>query len=103
MNGKADTKDSTCSCECSGIVQEIGSNVTRFRKGDRVVALAPTSFSNIERVPEWACFKLRDDESLQVMSTIPLAFSTAIYALDDLARARSGEVSYFSTSLRRVH
>lgn len=38
----------------------------QLRAGDRVVVMAPSHFGTFERVPEWACYKLQDDEKLAV-------------------------------------
>ena len=62
-----------------------------LRPGDRVVVMAPGHFSTLESFPEWACEKLKDDEDYNVVSTIPLVFSTALYGLYDRAGLRTNE------------
>lgn len=66
MSGRIDTKNGTCSAEIAGIVRRVGSQVTKFAAGDRVVVMAPNHFATVEKVPEWACCKLRDNENLAV-------------------------------------
>lgn len=53
--------------------------------------MAPGHFATLEYVPEWACYKLRDDEDFAVTSTVPLAFSTALHAFEDLACLEQGQ------------
>lgn len=66
LTGRIDTKNGTCSAEIAGIVKRVGSAVTKFSPGDRVVVMAPGHFGTVERVPEWACCILREDEDLAV-------------------------------------
>lgn len=61
-----DNKDASCSCECAGIVTGVGEEVTDFKLGDRVVAMAPGHFATYERLPQWAVLKLNDDENFIV-------------------------------------
>jgi acyl transferase domain-containing protein/NADPH:quinone reductase-like Zn-dependent oxidoreductase len=91
LHGRVDTKLSTCSCEFSGVITQLGSSKSRFNLGDRVVVMAPTHFGTFETVPEWACCLLKDDEDFTVCSTIPLVFSTALYALEQRAQLQAGE------------
>ncbi|KAK7745564.1 Type I Iterative PKS [Cytospora paraplurivora] len=91
LAGRVDTPDSTCQLECAGTVVEVGSGVTEYAVGDRIVAMAPTHFQTYQTLPSWACYKLRDTESFDVCATLPLVYSTAIYALHDRARVQAGE------------
>ncbi|KAH8647580.1 ketoacyl-synt-domain-containing protein [Tricladium varicosporioides] len=91
LHGKVDTKNSTCACEFSGIVTQVGSSRSRFKAGDRVVVMAPTHFASLERVPEWACYPLEKHEDFTTCSTIPLVFSTALYALENRSQLQRGE------------
>lgn len=84
------------------------SHDSKFAIGDRVVVMAPNSFATVECVPEWACCKLEEHESFevrlrrvnkqhelisqQVMATVPLVFSTALYALEYRARLQPHQV-----------
>ncbi|RYP33985.1 hypothetical protein DL767_004506 [Monosporascus sp. MG133] len=89
--GRVDTRDATCTLEHCGIVRRTGSNVGALRAGDRVVVMAPGKFKTFEVVPSWACQKLEPNEDLNVMSTLPLVYSTAIYALHSRANLQPGE------------
>lgn len=53
--------------------------------------MGPGHFSTYERIPEWACQKLLDDEDFDIVATLPLVFSTAIYALRHRGNIQSGE------------
>ncbi|KAI1824887.1 reducing type I polyketide synthase 10 [Xylaria intraflava] len=91
LAGRVDTPDGTCQLECSGTVDQVGSGVTGFAVGDRVVAMAPSHFQKYQTVPAWACHKLLATENFDVMATLPLVYSTAIYALNYRARLQAGE------------
>lgn len=69
LAGKVDTKDGTCTLEYSGVVTKVGTGVTNLAPNDRVVVMAPGHFQTTERVPEWACHKLRDNEDFNVSSS----------------------------------
>ena len=91
LNGKAETDGATCTLEYSGVITKIGDAVQSLRVNDRVAVMAPGHFSTLECVPESACCKLEDSEDFNVMSTISVVFSTALYALHDRARIQQGE------------
>ncbi|KAJ5952075.1 uncharacterized protein N7479_010488 [Penicillium vulpinum] len=89
--GRVDTPDATCQLECAGTVEQVGSAVTDFAPGDRVVAMAPAHFQTYQTVPEWACHKLTDTESFDVCATLPIVYATAIYGLKYRAHMQAGE------------
>ncbi|KAK1145272.1 Type I Iterative Polyketide synthase (PKS) [Aspergillus melleus] len=91
ISAKVDTQGVSCSCECAGVVTAVGDNVSEFKTGDRVVAMAPGHFATVERFPHWAVCKLEDDEDFMTASTIPIAFSTVIYGLKYRANLQQGE------------
>ncbi|OTA96139.1 hypothetical protein M434DRAFT_28226 [Hypoxylon sp. CO27-5] len=91
LSAKIDTQNVSCSCECAGLVVNVGSDVFGLKPGDRVVALAPGHFSTHERLPQWALCKLEDNEDFTTASTIPVVFSTAIYSLIYRANLQPGE------------
>lgn len=53
--------------------------------------MAPGHFSTLESFPEWSCEKLTDSEDFNIVSSLPLVFATAIYALSDCANLQRGE------------
>ncbi|KAI1769842.1 KR domain-containing protein [Hypoxylon cercidicola] len=91
LSARVDTQDLSCSCECAGVIVNIGSNTTNFKLGDRVVAMAPGHFATHERISEWAVCKLEDNEDFATASSIPVVFSTAIYSLVYCANLQRGE------------
>jgi acyl transferase domain-containing protein len=91
LGGKTETKEATCTLEFCGVVENVGTEVTRVAVGDRVVVMAPAHFKTSEIVPEWACQKLNDNETFDFMCTLPVVYATAIYALRDRARIQPGE------------
>ncbi|KAL9123287.1 MAG: hypothetical protein Q9187_000159 [Circinaria calcarea] len=91
LAGKVDTKNATCSLEFCGVVEKVGSAVSSLAPGDRVVVMAPGHFETLQVVPEWACQKLKDHEDFNTLSTLPVVYATALYALQDRANLRPGE------------
>ncbi len=77
--------------ECAGRVSAIGEGVVGFAPGDEVIALAPFCFgSHATTYAPLVAMKpprLTFDEA----TTIPIAFLTAHYALNHLARLEPGE------------
>ncbi len=67
--------------ECAGIVTAIGSATTRHRVGDRVMALAPQSFSRYVVASELLVAPI-GGQSFEAAATIPAAFLTAFHALE---------------------
>jgi NADPH:quinone reductase-like Zn-dependent oxidoreductase len=80
--------------ECSGEVVETGSNVTRFKKGDQVVAvlnvLSLGSFAEYVAVPEQSVFSKPANISFEEATTIPIAGLTALRSLRDAGGIKKG-------------
>lgn len=89
--GNVDTYRGSLTSEYTGIVTKTGSGVTSVHPGDKVVVMAPGFFATSERVPEWACIKLEENENFGVASNFILDYSTAIYAIHHRARICAGE------------
>ncbi|WP_164101785.1 type I polyketide synthase [Candidatus Laterigemmans baculatus] len=77
--------------ECSGVVTAVGSEVTRFRVGDEVMGVAPSSFASHAVTAEYALARKPASLSHDEASTIPITFLTAHYALRWLGRLGRGE------------
>jgi thioester reductase-like protein len=77
--------------ECAGTVVAVGAGVESVRAGDSVIALAPGSFRS--HVTTQACFTAPKPASMSFEEavTVPVAFLTALYALEDLAQLQPGE------------
>ncbi|KAI1298538.1 polyketide synthase-like protein [Xylaria venustula] len=91
LSGRAETRRGTTACEFSGIIVATASDVANYEPGDRVVVLWPNRFNTVERVPVWAVHKLLPQEDYVTMATIPVVYSTALYALHDRANIQAGE------------
>ena len=77
--------------ECSGRIVEVGAGVDAFRVGDAVVAVAPNAFAaRATTRAELVAPKPRhlSDEDA---ATLPIAYLTALYALEELGRIAEGE------------
>ncbi|MCO8122155.1 SDR family NAD(P)-dependent oxidoreductase [Stieleria sp. TO1_6] len=77
--------------ECSGRVTRVGPGVTEFRVGEAVVAIAPGSFASHVVVDTALVAPKPKSLTFAQAATLPIAFLTADYALNDCARIRSGE------------
>lgn len=78
--------------QAAGRVVEVGSGVTRFRAGDRVIGFNWNgSHTSLFAVPEKYCYPVPDDLDLKAASTIPVAFGTASDALFEFGRLQPGE------------
>jgi acyl transferase domain-containing protein/NADPH:quinone reductase-like Zn-dependent oxidoreductase/surfactin synthase thioesterase subunit/ubiquinone/menaquinone biosynthesis C-methylase UbiE/NAD(P)-dependent dehydrogenase (short-subunit alcohol dehydrogenase family) len=77
--------------ECSGIVSSAGKNVTEFKQGDEVVASSGASLAGVVNVHKDFVCKKPSNMTFEEVSTIPVAYTTAYYALIHLARLQKGE------------
>ncbi len=78
--------------EVSGIVLEIGSGVTNFTVGDRVVATAIWGgYAEEIVVPAQAVTKIPDSMSFEQAAGLLITYATTYHALVDRARIQPGE------------
>jgi len=77
--------------ECAGIVREVGAGVVYVRPGDRVMGMAMGTFGDEARMDASRLVRIPDALTFAEAATIPVAFITALYALDDLAALAPGE------------
>ncbi|MFJ4658843.1 SDR family NAD(P)-dependent oxidoreductase [Nocardia sp. NPDC088792] len=77
--------------EGAGIVTEVGSGVTDFAVGDRVLGLLPWAFGPTVVADERVIVKLPSGWSFTRGASAPVVFLTAYYALRDLANLKAGE------------
>ncbi|MFF2951676.1 beta-ketoacyl synthase N-terminal-like domain-containing protein [Kitasatospora sp. NPDC057965] len=77
--------------ECAGRISAVGAGVEHFRAGDRVMAVVPSALAAYATTeahlvaPQPGAL---DDEQA---AAVPIAFLTAVYGLEHLARLRAGE------------
>jgi acyl transferase domain-containing protein/acyl carrier protein len=77
--------------EVSGVVRRVGASVKEFKPGDEVVAISSHGFGNRIRVASVLAAKKPANLSFEQAATVPIAFLTADYCLDDVARIERGE------------
>lgn len=77
--------------ECAGRVVRVGANVKNFKLGDTVTAVSPNSLASHVLVPQILASTFPDYLSIEEASSIPVAYITAWYALEHLARIQKGE------------
>ncbi|NGX43747.1 MAG: Phthiocerol synthesis polyketide synthase type I PpsC [Chlamydiae bacterium] len=79
--------------EVSGVVKEVGEEVSKFSVGQRVVAISLFGgYSSHVAVKERQVFPLPEKMSFNEGAAFPTVFLTAYYALFELAHPRAGNV-----------
>ncbi|MFI5781320.1 type I polyketide synthase [Nocardia sp. NPDC051570] len=76
--------------EGAGVVSAVGSDVTRFRPGDRVMGLF-TGVGSTVVADQATVVAMPSGWSFEQAAAAPVVFATAYYALVDLAGLRAGE------------
>jgi myxalamid-type polyketide synthase MxaB len=71
--------------ECAGTIVAVGEGITDYKVGDDVIALADGSLASFVTVPVENLAHKPEKLSFEEAATIPVAFSTAYYALHHLA------------------
>ncbi|MFG6101409.1 SDR family NAD(P)-dependent oxidoreductase [Leptothoe sp. EHU-05/26/07-4] len=77
--------------ECAGKIVAIGEGVEGFEVGDEVIAFGSACFSRFITTPAKLVVLKPKNLSLQEAATIPIAFTTAYYALIKMGRLCQGE------------
>ncbi|MGN9788878.1 beta-ketoacyl synthase N-terminal-like domain-containing protein [Nonomuraea sp. ZG12] len=77
--------------EIAGVVTEIGAGVTQLSVGDRVLGMAAGGAGPLTVTDARLLTRMPSDWSFAAAATVPIAYSTAWYALVDLAAARPGQ------------
>lgn len=76
--------------EVSGIIAEVGEGVTRFAKGQKVIAVSLFGgYTSHLVVPENQVYPLPKDLSFEQGASIPVIFLTAYYGLFELAHPKN--------------
>ncbi len=81
----------TLGLECSGVIAALGSAVTGFAVGDRVLAFGASCFADQVITRSSAVVHLPSSVSFEEAATLHCAFFTAYYAVHHLARLSRGE------------
>nr|P9WET0.1 RecName: Full=Polyketide synthase-like protein Preu9 [Preussia isomera]UNY67721.1 polyketide synthase Preu9 [Preussia isomera] len=79
------------SSEYAGVVTAVGTNVYNLKVGDRVYGLGKGQFGNWTRGPSVLAQKLQPEDKMIQMASMPLAYTTATYVLEQIARLRKGQ------------
>lgn len=87
------SRDPALGHEAAGVVRRVGSEVTRFRPGDRVVVMAARAFSTLVTQKEALCEELPADMSFVDGASMPVIYVTALHSLINIARLEKGQVS----------
>jgi candicidin polyketide synthase FscB len=77
--------------DVAGVVLETGPGVRGLAAGDRVLGLAEYGFGPVAVTDARLLVTMPEGWSFAAAAAVPVAFTTAWYALADLARARPGE------------
>lgn len=77
--------------EVSGIVTRTGEDVTKFKKGDKVLAVTRKALAGHCLALEQHTFLKPEHLSFEEASTIPLVYLTAYYSMNYLCRVQKGE------------
>jgi len=80
----------TLGMECAGVVEAVGPGVA-LRPGQAVFGFAPAAFASQALTRAEALAPLPEGLAPEAAATVPVAFLTACYALETLARIRPGE------------
>jgi len=77
--------------ECAGTISAVGEGVTDFHIGDEVIAIASGSLGAYVTADSRAVIPKPASINFGQAATIPIAFLTAYYSLNQLARLQRGE------------
>ncbi|GAA0442331.1 type I polyketide synthase [Streptomyces stramineus] len=83
--------DTDVGMECAGTVTAVGSAVTSFSPGDRVLAFGSGTLRSHIAVHRATVARIPDGMGFEAAATLPVVFLTAHHSLADLARLAPGE------------
>ncbi|KAF1843183.1 polyketide synthase [Cucurbitaria berberidis CBS 394.84] len=78
------------SSECSGIVTNVGKEVTTFQVGEKVFGISKGKFGNYMRCHS-SLVQHMHAENFTEMAAVPVVYMTALYSLINLGRVEAGE------------
>ncbi|KAL6691259.1 polyketide synthase [Trichoderma pleuroticola] len=90
--GSNSSKGSITVSEYAGVVVAIGSRVSAFKIGDRVVAWGTEAFASRPRVPSAQAQLLPDAISFASAAALPVSFMTVCHALTSIADTQPNQV-----------
>lgn len=77
--------------ECAGVISAIGKDASRFKVGDKVIAIGGTAFAEKNAVSEKACYPMPDGLSFEQAAGASVTYFTSYYALKQRANLQAGE------------
>jgi NADPH2:quinone reductase len=77
--------------DCSGIVESVGKNVTRFRPGQHVAVLGRGCYADYMATNALAVFPISEDMDMDEAAAVPVNYLTAYHMLHTMARVRKGQ------------
>lgn len=77
--------------ECAGVVERIGDAVTEFKPGDEVICVGGPCFASHVVTSEHLTMPKPAHLMFEEAATLPIAFLTAHYCLNEIARLQPGE------------
>lgn len=95
VKGKYQTRPSlpfSPGLECAGEIAELGEGVTRFQKGDPVMAILDYGgFAEYAIAKESDCFSFGSGLDFETAASIPVAYGTSHHGLMEMAKLKAGE------------
>ncbi len=89
--GISSVLDAPLGFECAGAVTAVGEGVEHLSEGDEVMAIAYGSFASHVTAPAGCVVRKPGSLSMAEAATVPMAFVTASYALEQMANLQPGE------------
>lgn len=77
--------------DCSGIVEAVGGNVSRFRPGQHVAALGRDCYAEYMATNAVAVFPISGDVDMDEAAAIPVNYLTAYHMMHTMAQVKEGE------------
>ncbi|KAJ5187287.1 Acyl transferase/acyl hydrolase/lysophospholipase [Penicillium cf. viridicatum] len=77
--------------EIGGVVTRVGAATIGYALGDRVIEFSLDKFATIQRIHKSLLQKLQPGETLPEMASLPMAYTTALYGLKNLAHLQESE------------
>ncbi|KAI1374100.1 hypothetical protein F4677DRAFT_427124 [Hypoxylon crocopeplum] len=90
VDGQA-VDDEGLGCECAGVVEAVGPNVTDLSPGDRVMVLHIGAFATSIVANTEACAKIPAHLSFADAASMPTVYGTVIHSLLDKAQLEKGQ------------
>lgn len=86
-----ETRNGHLGIECAGLVTKVGSNVSRYQPGDRLMTWGRGCHSTRVRNPAELYQPIPPHISFEAAATIPWAYCNAFHVVHNLAHLKSGE------------